>query len=223
MTSPCALRIGAATAVSPTSSSSTATAYPCSRTSASSRRSAERFVTVSLVNAGSSCSTSSSWSSGSPDEQHLAVAGRVQGDVLADPVVRLERGRAGDLVEVERGRLGQDRDVDRLAGVGGQPLADRPSLLHDVEPGGGGAGQPEQARCRGGTCRGRRSARPGRGVSSGRSAGRRCSCARRTRRATSVTPTSPRRARTSRMVIARSTDWTPPPDPTALAVAWCCS
>ena len=47
ITSPCALRIGAATAVSPTSSSSTATAYPCSRTSASSRRSRDRLVTVS--------------------------------------------------------------------------------------------------------------------------------------------------------------------------------
>ena len=47
MTSPWALRIGAATAVSPTSSSSTATAYPCSRTSASSRRSLALVVTVS--------------------------------------------------------------------------------------------------------------------------------------------------------------------------------
>ena len=78
-------------------------------------------------------------------EQHLAVAGRVQRDVLADPVVGLQRRGAGDLVEVERGAVGEHGDVDRLAGVGGELAADRARLLHEVEPGRGGAGEPEDA------------------------------------------------------------------------------
>ena len=39
-------------------------------------------------------------------EQHLAVAGRVQRDALAHPVVRLERRGPGHLVEVEGAGLG---------------------------------------------------------------------------------------------------------------------
>ena len=139
-----ALRIGAAIAVSPTSSSSTATAYPCSRTSASSRRSWAFVVTrlggVATAAAGSRLSTSSPDEAG---EQHLAVGGGVQRDVLADPVVRLERGRAGDLVEVERGAVGEHRDVDRLPGVGRELAADRPRLLDHVEAGGRRAGEPQ--------------------------------------------------------------------------------
>ena len=36
----------------------------------------------------------------------------MQRDVLADPVVGLQRGLAGDLVEVERGAVREHRDVD---------------------------------------------------------------------------------------------------------------
>ena len=134
-----------------------------------------------------------------PAEQHLAVAGGVQRDVLADPVVRLERRRAGDLVEVERRALREHGDVDGLAGVGGELAADRPGLLDHVEPRAGRAGQPEHADAEAVLARGR-------SVCSTR----RCASRVATRRnavllwtpssaAISVTPASPTRARTSRM------------------------
>ena len=47
-----------------------------------------------------------------------------------------------------RGRarpVGEHREVDGLAGVGGELAADRAGLLHDVEPRGGRAGEPQQA------------------------------------------------------------------------------
>ena len=69
----------------------------------------------------------------------------MQRDVLAHPVVRLERGLAGDLVQVERRAVREHRDVDRLPRVGRELAADRAGLLHHVEPGGGGPGQPEHA------------------------------------------------------------------------------
>ena len=100
---------------------------------------------VVSVKRGSSRSAALSSALGELAEQHLAVAGGVQRDVLADPVVRLQGRGAGDLVEVERRGLGADGDVDRLAGVGGELPADRPGLGHQVQAGGGGAGQAQVA------------------------------------------------------------------------------
>ena len=69
----------------------------------------------------------------------------MQRDVLADPVVRLQCGRSGHLVEVERAAAGQAGEVDRLAGRGGELLAQRAGFLDHVEAGTGGAGEPEKA------------------------------------------------------------------------------
>src|SRR6185437_11911542 len=74
-----------------------------------------------------------------------AVGGRMQVQALPDPVARLQRGRAGHLVEVQREAVRQHRDVDRLADLLGQPLADRTALLHQVEPGRRRPGQPQDA------------------------------------------------------------------------------
>ena len=100
---------------------------------------------VVSVKRGSSRSAALSSALGELAEQHLAVAGGVQRDVLADPVVRLQGRGAGDLVEVERGGLGADGDVDRLSGVGGELPADRSGLGHQVQARGGGAGQAQVA------------------------------------------------------------------------------
>jgi len=42
---------------------------------------------------------------------------------------------AGHLVDVEGGAAGEDREVHRLAGLGGQPPHHRAGLLHEVEAG----------------------------------------------------------------------------------------
>ncbi len=136
---------GLAMAVSPTSSSSTATAYPCSRTTSSCLRRAALLVIVSPVYAGQPAEQVLELGLAQPGHQHLAVAGRVQRDVLADPVVWLQRRGAGDLVEVEGAVAAERGQVDRLAGRRGQLLAQRTRFLDDVEPGTGGPGEAEQA------------------------------------------------------------------------------
>src|SRR4051812_26789767 len=114
---------------------------------------------VASVDDGRRRSTSPSRSPSSPGSRTLpldvGVGGvwrptpvcgwRVERYVLADQVVRLERGGAGDLVEVQRRALREHRDVDRLARLLREPATDRARFLDDVEPGGRGAGEPEQA------------------------------------------------------------------------------
>ena len=143
--SPCALRIGAAAAVRPISSSSTATAYPALRTAARSSRSRGRVVIVVVGEPRQLPDRGLELGVRHLAEQHLAVARRVQRDVLAHPVVRLERRGPGDLVEVQRRGLGPYGDVHGLAGVHRELAADRSRLGDQVEAGGGGAGQPQVA------------------------------------------------------------------------------
>ena len=60
--------------------------------------------------------------------------------------MRLQRRRPGDLVHVEGRAVGEDSEVDGLTGALGKGSADCAALLHEVEPRGRGAGQPEDAR-----------------------------------------------------------------------------
>ncbi len=69
----------------------------------------------------------------------------MQGDAAARPVVRLQRRGAGHLVEIERLVAVEDGDVDGLADLRREPGADGTSLLHDVEPRGGRAREPQDA------------------------------------------------------------------------------
>src|SRR6185437_8496786 len=104
ITVPSAFRTGAAMAVSPASSSSTAVAKPRDRTSASRAGNSAAAVTVRSVNRASG-------GLGQVGQQDLAVRGRVQRNAPPGPVVRGERRRAGRLVQVERVAAGQDGQV----------------------------------------------------------------------------------------------------------------
>ena len=64
---------------------------------------------------------------------------------LADPVVAADRRRPSSLVDVDHIMRPQHRDVDRLAHLDGQPLADLAALLGDVELSGHRIGQPKDA------------------------------------------------------------------------------
>ena len=64
---------------------------------------------------------------------------------LTDPVVAADRRRPPCLVDVDRIMRSQHRDVDRLAHLDGEPLADLAALLGDVEPTRHRIGQPQDA------------------------------------------------------------------------------
>ena len=139
---------------------------PASRTRRARARSRARAVIVSRrCSVGSARQPAVDARGVEPAQQHLAVAGGVQRDVLADPVVRLQRRRAGDLVEVERGAS------ESTAMLTVSPVSAASCRQTAGPPGRGRAGpwwrRPAGGcRRRAGTCRGRRSARPGGGASS---------------------------------------------------------
>ena len=205
--SPWLLRIGAATAVSPISSSSIAMAKPAGVP----RRARHQVVEAGdrVGGVGAQLPAPGGDLAGvQRAEQDLAVGGRVQRDALADPVVRLEGGGAGDLVHVERGAVGEHGEVDGLPGVLGELAGDAAALLHQVEPRRWWRRRAGGCRCRGGTCRGRRPARPGRAARGRRPAGMLWTCGRRAR-GRSRSP-RPRRCGPGSpgWTSARSTDWT---------------
>ncbi len=79
-------------------------------------------------------------------EQHLAARGRVQGRTPAQPVVRGDRRGPACLHDVDRRVPVQHGDVGGLPGLVGERPAHRLALLRDVQPDGGGPGQPQHPR-----------------------------------------------------------------------------
>jgi hypothetical protein len=80
-----------------------------------------------------------------PGQQHLSARGGVHRGGPADPVAAGDR-RAAVLLEDVRGLAGVgDREVDRLAELGGEAPAHRPALDRQLELGGGGAGESDDA------------------------------------------------------------------------------
>jgi hypothetical protein len=126
-------RTGAATAFSPSSSSSTENAYP-SRAAASTCALSSRCDVIVWVVFG--CHVR---------EQDLAARGGVQRRQLTDPVVRGDRTRPARLVDVDDEMRPPHGDVDGFAELRGELFAACTGLLGDVQLAGHGAGQPQDA------------------------------------------------------------------------------
>ena len=140
-------------------------------------------------------------------QQHLAARRGVQRGQLPHPVVRRDRRGAARLVEVDDEVRTPHRDVDGLTEVRGQSLADRPGLLRDVESGPVAAlasrRMPKPSRYLAALLGPARPVRGPRARSSNRNAVDLCTPMSA---ATSLTPASPRWARISSTLTARSTD-----------------
>ena len=127
MHAPSASKTGAATALSPTSSSSAAVAKPLLRARSSSASSVERSVIVRLVRAGSF-----SGRDPLPERQKgLAVRRRVQRRSAPRPVGHPDEVRGLHLDDVDRLFPAADGDVDRLPRLLGQPAERLTRRLHE--------------------------------------------------------------------------------------------